>query len=786
MSRKPLSIRHVLLLVVGMLTLLVTLLAGYNVVTEWQRLQKIQSRKETSILGDRLFDATEKFSIERDVAYSMLYAVDPAITRSLRQRLHESRQVSDEAFTVILHSITPQTFPELVQLKAEAESRLTRIHVLRTQIDQTDMPPKTRKALAERWYGEATALTQQTEDLWIQFVRHFTDIHPVITQHMRFKHFLRIITDYTGRQRSIIGRLLVENADPTVQESVALLRGQGVVDLAWRFSNLLAQQSGLFPAITASYTDAKSHYLTINDMMQDIFYIPGARHGASYPIDVNLWFELSDQAAESLDVLKEATFKETQSYIVKLETQAQQAIMLHLVLLLGAVALCVFNFRLITRRVIHPINTMVDALVGAMEGKAVTPIASASYQDEIGKLAQVLHAFQQKVEETRRATAQVKASENRLRAVVDNALNGIISINRQGLIETFNPRCELIFGYKAEEVIGKNIKMLMPEPYHSEHDGYLRHYLDTGDAKIIGTAGREVRARRKDGSIFPMDLSVSSFELEDGQHFSGIIRDITDRKLAEQALKDYMSALERSNKELDDFAYIASHDLKEPLRGIHNHSRFLLEDNQEKLDDESTKKLNRLVYLSQRMERLVNDLLYFSRLGRQDLAVQPTDINEVIHDIRNTLDTFLIERKARIHTPTPLPTITCDKPRITELFRNLITNAVKYNDKPKKAVEIGFLETHASPEGVLHRHVFYVKDDGKGIAPEFHEEIFRIFKRLQSSIDAAEEGTGVGLTFVKKIVERHGGKIWLESKPGQGTVFYFTLEGVPYDTSNAA
>src|SRR6185369_4146350 len=229
------------------------------------------------------------------------------------------------------------------------------------------------------------------------------------------------------------------------------------------------------------------------------------------------------------------------------------------------------------------------------------------------------------------------------------------------------------------------------------------------------------------------------------------------------------------NKELDDFAYIASHDLKEPLRGIHNHARFLLEDNAEKLDGESVSRLSRLVYLSQRMERLVNDLLYFSRLGRHELAIQQTNVAEVISDIESTLDVFLAERGARIVIGATLPEIVCDKTRVTELFRNLITNAVKYNDKPEKTIEIGWKAEQATPEGHVEHNVFYVKDDGRGIDPEFHTEIFRIFKRLQG-VTEKEEGTGVGLTFVKKIIERHGGKIWLDSALGKGTTFYFTLE----------
>jgi signal transduction histidine kinase len=245
------------------------------------------------------------------------------------------------------------------------------------------------------------------------------------------------------------------------------------------------------------------------------------------------------------------------------------------------------------------------------------------------------------------------------------------------------------------------------------------------------------------------------------------------RRLAEKELA-YIGDLERSNQELDDFAYIASHDLKEPLRGLANHASFLLEDYRDKIDEDGVRRLHRLGQLCQRMERLINDLMYFSRLGRADLAVRETDTNAIIVEIEQMMETLLGERHARIVVPCLLPHIACDKTRVTEIFRNLVTNAVKYNDKTEPLIEIGFLErvdTKERPE----RHVFYVKDNGIGIDPEFHQEIFRIFRRLRSASDDPEAGTGVGLTFVKKIVERHGGRVWLESEPGNGTVFYFSL-----------
>jgi signal transduction histidine kinase len=245
------------------------------------------------------------------------------------------------------------------------------------------------------------------------------------------------------------------------------------------------------------------------------------------------------------------------------------------------------------------------------------------------------------------------------------------------------------------------------------------------------------------------------------------------RRLAKTELI-YVSELERSNQELDDFAYIASHDLKEPLRGLFNHAAFLLEDYADKIDQDGVRRLNRLGTLCQRMEQLINDLMYFSRLGRADLAIQSTDPNAVIVEICQMMEVLLSESRARIVVPRTLPLIICDKTRVTEVFRNLITNAVKYNDKAERLVEVGFLEsvnTDAGPE----KNVFYVKDNGVGIDPEFHQEIFRIFKRLQNTPDGQETGTGVGLTFVKKIIERHGGRIWLDSETGIGTVFYFSL-----------
>jgi len=360
---------------------------------------------------------------------------------------------------------------------------------------------------------------------------------------------------------------------------------------------------------------------------------------------------------------------------------------------------------------------------------------------------------------------------NRLKAVMNTVLDGLITIDESGTIRPFNPAAAKIFGYAPEEVTGRNVNMLMPEPYHSAHDGYLRNHLSTGRAKMIGI-GREIFGRRKDGSTFPAELGVNETVIGGQRMFVGTIRDISARKAAEAQINDFVEKLQRSNQDLDEFAYIASHDLKELLRGLSNNAVFLEEDYRDRLDEGAQKRLARMVYLSDRLERLVNDLLYYSRLGRQDLAIQDTDLNGVVQDIEALMAATLVERNVEIKIVGRLPTITCDKTRVTELLRNLIVNAVKYNDKSKKIIEIGCREPVAR-EG-RGAPIFYVKDNGIGIAERFHEDIFRIFKRLNVEDDATK-GTGSGLTFVRKIVERHGGRIWIESVLGDGTTFYFTL-----------
>ena len=252
-----------------------------------------------------------------------------------------------------------------------------------------------------------------------------------------------------------------------------------------------------------------------------------------------------------------------------------------------------------------------------------------------------------------------------------------------------------------------------------------------------------------------------------------LLRQVTIARTEE--LARFNEALARSNQELDAFAYAASHDLKEPLRGISNYATILREDFKDKLGEEGLGRVETLLRLAQRMDGLIDALLHFSRVGRVEMSFARTDLNEVVKQVLDLLTARLEETRTQVRIPRPLPTVYCDRVRVGEIFSNLMSNALKYNDKAERWIEIGFQEQFVREGNRVHPFVFFVRDNGIGIREKHLESIFRIFKRLHGRT-AFGGGNGVGLTIVKRIIERHGGTIWVESMYGEGTTFYFTLQ----------
>lgn len=362
----------------------------------------------------------------------------------------------------------------------------------------------------------------------------------------------------------------------------------------------------------------------------------------------------------------------------------------------------------------------------------------------------------------RKAAEQaLQESEARMRAVFETAVDGIITIDEHGMLERLNPAAERMFGYRETEVAGRNINMLMPEPHRSAHDGYLAHYRATGEKRIIGK-GREVQGLRRDGSVFPMDLSVAEMTLGGKRMYTGLVRDITERKLAEQKSQQLLQELSSANEELTNFAYVVSHDLKAPLRGIGSLADWLATDYAAMFNDEGKEHMRLLINRVHRMGALIDGILQYSRVGRVREAVATVDLNKVLAEV---LDLLAPPPGIAITVAPDLPTVAGEPTRLQQLFHNLISNAIKYMHRPDGQVTVS-----CQDDGSHWR--FAVADNGPGIEPRHFERIFQLFQTLAPRDRV--ESTGVGLALVKKIVEMYRGRVWVESAPGAGATFYFT------------
>jgi PAS domain S-box-containing protein len=380
-------------------------------------------------------------------------------------------------------------------------------------------------------------------------------------------------------------------------------------------------------------------------------------------------------------------------------------------------------------------------------------------EDEVGRLGR---ALQEASEMLRNARAALQESETRFRTLATHAPVGIFHTDEHGRALFVNERWSEITGLSAEEAEGMGwTRVIHPE----DRDWVLSDWVEAAKARM--EFHEELRFQRPDGRTRWVVARAVGIRDEAGtiRAYLGTVTDITERKDLEREIEERNAELQRSNAELEQFASVASHDLQEPLRIVSGYVQLLARRYQERIDEEADEFIGYVVDGVQRMQDLIQDLLRYARVGTRGKEPEPTDAERVLADALGNLGASIEEAGATV-THDPLPTVLADGSQLTQLFQNLIGNAIKFRGDRDPAVHVG-AEPHNGG------WVFSVQDNGIGIEPEYREQIFQIFQRLHARSEYP--GTGIGLAICKKIVERHGGRIWAESEVGNGTEFRFTI-----------
>jgi len=371
--------------------------------------------------------------------------------------------------------------------------------------------------------------------------------------------------------------------------------------------------------------------------------------------------------------------------------------------------------------------------------------------------------------ERRRREEALRISQATFEGILAIASDAVVCISESQRITFYNHGAQSIFGYTASEVLDQPLEMLIPEEARPQHSSHVRTFGRSGvAARRMGERG-EIIGRRKNGEIFPAEASISKLEIGGTRIFTAVLRDISERRRTEEEIAANARDLARSNAELEQFAYVASHDLQEPLRMVASYTQLLAKRYGDRLDGDALEFIDYAVDGVTRMQALINDLLAYSRVGTRGGEPAPVPMADVLERVLRSLGPAVEEAGARI-THDPLPVVQGDATQLSQLLQNLIGNAIKFRAGEAPRVHVG--ATFGEGEWV-----FSVQDNGIGIAPEFRERIFVIFQRLHSR--GEYPGTGIGLSICRKIVERHGGRIWVEETPGGGSTFFFTLAANP-------
>jgi PAS domain S-box-containing protein len=398
---------------------------------------------------------------------------------------------------------------------------------------------------------------------------------------------------------------------------------------------------------------------------------------------------------------------------------------------------------------------------GANDSIAIIDFSLKPVSNEAGEVVLLLPEGRD-ITESRRSQEALRYAQERLRGIYESSRDAIVYSTLEGNLLDFNSSyCDLT-GYSRDELMQISWQEITPPEYSRSEAEIVGHTIATGESAVY-----EKEYIRKDGSRVPVEMTAFLVRDADNhpQGLAAFAKDITERRQAQEALQQTIAGLQRSNTELEEFAYVASHDLQEPLRAVGGCVQVLQRRYKDKLDDRADELITHAVEGASRMQNLINDLLAYSRVGTRGKPFSPVDCNQLVADTLRSLQISIRESSAQVEVKD-LPTVMADRGQLEQVFQNLIANAIKFRGEAVPKVLIDARKTDGD-------WLFAVRDNGIGIEPQYFERIFVMFQRLHTRTEYS--GTGIGLAICKKVVERHGGQIWIESEKDQGTTFYFTI-----------
>ncbi len=378
--------------------------------------------------------------------------------------------------------------------------------------------------------------------------------------------------------------------------------------------------------------------------------------------------------------------------------------------------------------------------------------------------------------ERNRVETALRQSERITRLIIDNSLDAFIAIDEEGIITDWNLQAEKLFGWSRKQVLGKRVaEVIVPSRFRDKHVLDKDQLFSISKGKMLNRR-REMYVLNRNQEEFPVEIGVFPIKDREQQIYCAFVSDITERKLIEEKTRELNEELEqrvqertaeliRSNQELEQFAKIASHDLQEPLRAIQGFATLLHKRYQGKLDDAGNEFVDFIIDGTSRMQQLIQAVLLHSSIKAEENLSSVTDVNSVLDEVLTNLRQSINESKSEFDIGE-MPEVAVERTQLVQLFQNLISNSIKYRGSKTPAI-------HISAELSVDRWLFTLRDNGIGVDPKYADKIFDMFARLHGKTEY--QGTGIGLAICKKIVTAHGGKIWMESEPGQGSIFYFSL-----------